>query len=81
MKKRLVLMFALTALFVLSMSTGVLAADSFDMTSAVTSTVSELTDKFWAMVAIIGPGILAIVGGKIGVSKGIGWLKSLSAKA
>lgn len=82
MKKKLVFLLCMTALFVMAMATGVLAADtSYDMTAAVTTTVGELTEKFWALVAVIVPGVMLIVGGKLVITKGIGWFKALAGKA
>jgi hypothetical protein len=81
--KKLAFMVFLTSLIVLALGTTALAnpTTGYDITTAVGTTLGELTSQFWALIAVIVPVVLTIVGGRLVITKGIGWFKSLTGKA
>ena len=78
MKKTMLLLTVLV--LVLTASTTVFA-NTFDIVPSITTAMGELTTQFWAVVGVVIPVVLAIVGGKLVITKGIQIFKTLTGRA
>ena len=83
MKKRLILA-AVVVLMMAALSISVSANTTTpappDMTAAMQTSLDGLLTQIFAIIGIVVPVVLAIVGGKLAITKGISIFKSLTNK-
>lgn len=70
----------LCVLVICMMTANVYAADSIDVTAAVSSSLDGIVTQVMAIIGLAITAVMAIVGTKMAIQKGIGILQSLMAK-